>query len=113
MAAQYGSVKFVGRSRRTYNKQIYLDDTAGHAVKFDNGGGALNGDTFWIPPEDVVLKDWAQAAASGQTQTQLLVNSVPTGDILLNSLQLASVTTRPELALGIRGGSKFAAIQLA
>lgn len=112
MAAQYGSAKFIGRSRRTYNKQFYCDDTAGNPIKWDAGAGALTGDTFFIAPEDVVLKDFAMAAATTKTQTQLMVNSIPTGDILLNSLQLASVTTRPELSLGIRAGAKFAAFQL-
>lgn len=116
MAAQSGVARFVGlQSGQTYNKQIYFDDTANNAVKFDAGAGAgaTTGDSFWTPPELVQLVDFVLAAATGQTKTQLTRNGVPTGDILLNAIHLASITTRPGLSMTYGAGSKVGAIQLA
>ena len=115
MAAQSGNVSFVGRSTRTYAKQIYCDDTANHTVLFDAGVGAASGigDAFFIAPEMMVMTDICLAAATAQTRTQVVRNGVPTGDTLLNAQHLASVTFRPQLRIPFLKGDKVALVQLA
>lgn len=113
MTAQYGVIVFQGVSGRRYSKQMYADDTAGHMIKIDAGGGALNGDTWWMPPEDVSMQDFCLAAATAQTQTQIMRDNAATGDMLLNSLHLASVTNRPFCNIGFRRGVKAAFLQVA
>ncbi len=114
MAASYGSAIFVGQSRRRYYKDCYLDDSAGAAVRWDNGAGAsATSDTFWIPPEGVVLVDLIIASATAQTKTQICRDNVPTGDICRNSLHLAAVTNRPALAVPFGKSQKISALQLA
>ncbi len=114
MAASYGSAIFVGASRRRYYKDVYLDDVAGAAVRWDAGAGAsATSDTFMLPPENVVLIDVIIASATGQTKTQICRDNVPTGDILRNSLHLAAVVTRPGLSIPFGRGQKISMLQLA
>lgn len=115
MAAQKGVLVLIGRSGRRYSKQLYFDDTAAHQVNFDSGVGAsaTSENFFNISPEDMTIIDLILAAATGQTQTQVVRNNVGTGDYLLNSVQLASVATRTPLAIPLRTGDKLALIQVA
>jgi len=114
MAAQKGIAKFVGVSGRTYAKQFYLSDSANGLVNWDAGNGAGSASpTFAILPEAAALTDVIIAAATTQTMTQVLRNNVPTGDILLNSVQLASIVTRPPIAIPFGAGQMISMIQLA
>lgn len=114
MAAQKGNARFVGMSGTVYNKAVYFDDTAGNPVRFDGGSGASTTSPTSVQfGEAVALTDVVLAAATGQTQTQLCRDDVPTGDILLNALHLAAVTTRPPLATPYAPGQRITMIQLA
>lgn len=114
MAAQKGAATFLGASGRRYVKQFYLSDSANALATFDSGAGAgAASEAFYIPPEDVKVVDICIAAASGQTQTQLCIDGVPTGDMLLNAIHLAAITFRPVLTLGVLKGHKFTMIQIA
>jgi len=114
MAAQYGTFVLKGFSGRTYSVDCYLDDTATNPVRFDGGAGATaTSPTFWTSPELTCLIDVIIAAATGQTKTQLSRNNAPTGNILRNSVQLASVTVRPDLRIVYPAGSQIMATQLA
>lgn len=114
MAAQSGIARFIGMSGRTYNKGFYLDDSAGHAANWDAGAGAGTSSPTTIQfNEPVALVDVAIAAATGQTQTRMTKDGVPTGDSILNSLHVATVTTRPSLAMPIGPRQLFAMWQVA
>jgi len=113
MAAQNGTFTFAG-ARENYTVSAYFDDTAGNRVLLNQAGKAAAGSpNKWNPPENVVLVDMCIAQATGQTTTQLLRNSTPTGDYPLNALHLAAITTRPVLRKVYQVGSEFAAIQIA
>jgi hypothetical protein len=114
MAAQNGVMSFIGQSGMTYSLSFYLDDSAGNPVRFNQAGKAgATAPTDWTPPEPVVLVDVCIAAASAQTTTQIVRNGQPTGDILLNAMHLASVTTRPSLRVPFTSLAKVGAYQLA
>lgn len=114
MAAQSGCAIFKGNSGRGYAKNIYADDTAGNAIRWDGGAGAgATSSTEWFAPEPVRLVDFCLAAATGQTRSQINQNDKGTGDILLNALHLVSVTNRPVPGTMFAGGSKITIIQLA
>lgn len=114
MAAQNGIFRFIGNSGRTYNVSAYFDDTANDLVKFDLAAkAAAASPDYWQPNEPCVLRDVILAAATGQTSTQILANGQPTGDVLLNAVQLASITTRPMLNLPFGPGLRVSAKQLA
>lgn len=114
MAAQNGVFHFVGRSRATYSVSAYFDDSSGNPVRFSQAGKAgATSPTDWTPCEPVILVDVCLAAASGQTTTQLVRNGQPTGDIILNAMHLASITTRPHLTIGFNPTNKVGAFQLA
>lgn len=113
MAAQSGTIIF---RTPTGNKYLntYFDDTAGNKVRYDDGAGAgAATSTEYKPPFSGVVVDVVLAAATGQTKTQINVNGVPTGTILLNALHLASVVNRPPVGVGFVGGAKIEMIQLA
>jgi hypothetical protein len=114
MAASSAILQFVGKSKMSYTLSAYLDDTAGNPVRFNQAGKAsATSPTEWTPPEPVVLVDVIIAAATGQTHTQLVRNGQPTGDILLNAVYLASITTRPPLRVVFNSSNKVGAYQLA
>jgi len=115
MAAQSGIATFIGaRTRQKYNKMFYLDDTAGHLANWDAGAGAsATSPQYVVLPENAVIIDICIAAATAQTKTQLGINGVQTGGILLNAVHLASIATRPALAVAIGAMSQFQMTQLA
>lgn len=109
MAAQNGVIHIVGQFG-SKDVSCYFDDTAGNPVRFSMTGKAAAGSPDFLALPGIIT-DFVLAAASGQTTTQLVRDGVPTGDYLLNALHLASVTTRPKLA--IPTGGVFRAYQLA
>lgn len=113
MAAQTGEAIFQTPNGRIC-KEVYFDDTAGNAVRWDGGSGAgAASPTEWITPYPCKLVDLILAAATGQTQTQLNRNDAGTGQIVLNAIHLASVTFRPVLGTSYNKGDKVTMIQLA
>ena len=114
MAAQKGILTFTGASRRRYPKQFYLSDVAGALATFDQGSGAgANSDNRLIAPENGWITDIVIAAATGQTMTRVLRQGQYTGDMLLNSVHLASVNTRPSMAIPYRAGMSIQLEQVA
>jgi hypothetical protein len=114
VAAQNGVMMCKGRSGQTYNVSLYFDDSANNPVRFSGYGKAgATSPTEWSAPEDCVLMDLCIAAASGQTTTQLLKNSQPTGDIFLNAIILASIVSRPPVRILYRKDERVGAVQIA
>jgi hypothetical protein len=114
MAAQKGTAKFVGTSGRSYYKQFYLSDVAGALTTWDAGNGAgASSPLHTILPEPAVLVDVILAAATGQTQTQIMRDNVPTGDMLLNAVHLASITFRPGVSIPFARGQQISMVQIA
>ncbi len=113
MGAQSGNARFQGKSGRSYNKAIYISDSAGVPVKFDSGSGAnANGDPNVQFDEAVYLADVVIAAQTTVTQLSATKNGVPTGDTLFVANQLASVANRPGLAIPLGPYQRFGLIQV-
>lgn len=114
MAAQYGEATLSMQGGVKLVKQLYFDDTAGNRVNWDTGNGAsgASGEEFEAPA-DCLLTAICIAAATGQTKTQVIKNNSGTGQILLNALHLASVTSRPSLGTPYKRGDKISLVQLA
>lgn len=115
MAAQYAQMVLVSRNgQSTLNVDAYLDDTAGNPVRFDGGSGAsATSPVQYTMPWNGYLVDFALAAATGQTKTQINRNNQSIGSVLRNSLYLASVTTRPGLKIPFAAGNLITMTQLA
>ena len=114
MAATSGNARFQGLvSGRSYNKAIYVSDSNGVTVKFDNGSGAnANGDLNVQFSEPTVLADVALGAQTTVTQLVVTINGVQTGDTLFIANQLASVNNRVALAVPLPAGSRMGILQL-
>lgn len=114
MAAQYGACVFVLQNGTTLEKDVYFDDSANAPVRWDAGAGAgASSDTGFQVPANCTLVDVCLAAATAQTKTQINVDNSPTGNMLRNSIHLASITTRPVMRVPFRAGQKVTLIQLA
>jgi len=115
MAAQYGCAVFVLPGGVTMEKDLYFDDTAGNPVRWDGGSGATaTSDTgFQIPVNGTTLIDIVLAAATAQTKTQVNRDNTPTGNMLRNSIHLASVVTRPPMRVTFNAGQKCTLYQVA
>lgn len=112
MAAQSGSMILAGHIPAEIG--IYFDDSAGAKVRYDDGSGAgAATSTDFIPSRNCVLTDLVLAAATGQTKTQINVGGRPVGSVVLNSIHLASVTSRPRLNIPVPKGVKLEMIQIA
>lgn len=113
MAAQSGTI-ILRHPRGFKYLNTYFDDTAGAKVRYDDGAGAGAATSpEYRPPFNGVITDVVLAAATGQTKTQINIDNVPVGTILLNALHLVSVTSRPPVGVPFRAGSKIELIQLA
>jgi len=114
MAASYGTITFEKPGGLTFTKDVYFDDAAGAAVRWDEGSGAsATSTTFYTPRSLCAITDVCIATATGQTKTSIVLNSIPAGGILRNSLHLASVVTRPHMAVLLPAGTELKLIQLA
>lgn len=116
MAAQSGvaTFAFIGtRVPQTINVQFHLDDTAGNPVLWDVGGGdPSKGAEEFRPVRPVNLVDFCIAAASGQTKTTINRGGARI-DTLLNAVHLASVATRPRLAIAFGPNAPISGNQVA
>lgn len=115
-APQLATAIFVGiASGMNYSKDVYCSDVVDGLVNWSSGGAAGAGsETFWTPPEDVVLVDLP--ILTGMTDTtalQLTRDGVPTGDVIRWANQLNTLNSRPRLNVLIGAGQRIAGIQLA
>ena len=114
MAATAGTATFIGRSGRTYTKDLYLSDTANGPVNFDSGGGAAAASAeFTTVPENCVLTDVAIVTGAAQTKLHVTRNGVGTGNMLRHTLHLNTLAFRPQLRIPFLSGDQIALIQLA
>jgi hypothetical protein len=112
-AAQYGVIIFVGRSGRTYAVDVYISDVAGALINWDSGSGASStSETFWTPPEQVVMRDFAVHAGMTQTSARVARNSVPTGDTLRYAVHLDTLSYRPVLNIPFGAGDRVQITQV-
>lgn len=113
---QYASFLFVGLSSGMhYAKDAYVSDVANALVNFDSGAGAGTGsETFWTPPEPVMLVDYSMVTGTADTtKLQVTRDGVPTGDVLRYTVHLTSLNSRPRLNIPYGAGQKIGCIQLA
>ena len=110
-AAQNYGLVFVGRSGRTYSVSGYTADTAGVINTFSTtasaGAASL---TYFRPPEDVTLVDFAMT--TGTTQTSMVLTesgAVRNGTLLMFVPHLSTNANRPKLAIPFAAGSLFGA----
>lgn len=111
---QYGMMMFVGRSGMSYAKDVYVSDVNGAKINWDSGSGAgSTSDTFWIPPEPVVLRDFAIVTGTADTEKlRLTRNGIPSGDTLRYGPHTDSVATRPRLNIPFAAGIQIGALQI-
>ena len=114
MAATTGTATFIGRSQRTYTKDLYFSDTVNGPVNFDSGGGAAaTSGEFTTIPEPCVLADVAIVTGAAQTRLHVTRNGVGTGNMLRHTLHLNTLPFRPQLRIPFLAGDQIALIQLA
>ncbi|GAI07904.1 unnamed protein product [marine sediment metagenome] len=113
-AATEGTATFMGRSGRSYTKDLYLSDTADTGVNFDSGAGAsATSDDFADFPEPVFLADVALVTGAAQTKLHVLRNSVSTGNFLRHTLHLNTLAVRPPLRIPFNARDRITLIQIA
>ena len=113
-AAQSGICLFLGlATRQTYCKDVYFSDAAGALVNWDSGGVAgATSETFWTPPEPVVLKDFSIHTGMTQVAARIARNGVPTGDTLRYAIHLDTLNNRPVLNIPFAAGDKVSITQV-
>ena len=115
-APQYGQFVFQGLSTgKSFTIDMYASDVANARVNLDGGAGASStSPTYWMPPEDVVLKDvFIHTGMTDTTKIRILSNSRPTLHTLRYAAQLDTSNARPELNIKFFANTQIAAIQLA
>lgn len=113
-APKSGTMSFAGvRTRRTYTIDVYLSDVAAGNMNFDSGAGAsATSDTFWIAPEDCILRDFSiPTGLTDTTKLAVVANGVATGNRLRYANFLNTLAFRPALLIPFRQGSKVGAVQ--
>ena len=114
MAATTGTMTLIGRSQRTYTKDLYFSDVANGPANFDSGGGAAaTSAEFTTIPEPCVLADVAIVTGAAQTKLHVTRNGVGTGNMLRHTLHLNTLAFRPQLRIPFLAGDQIALIQLA
>jgi len=113
-AAQHGLMLFVGlQTGQTYAKDVYISDAAGALINWDSGAGAgSTSETFWTPPEAVVLRDFSIHTGMTQLSARLARNGVPTGDTLRYAIHLDTLANRPTLNIPFAAGDKVQVTQV-
>lgn len=111
---QYAQFVFYGMSGKSYMVDAYVSDVNGAQVLFDNGAGAgTAGESFWTPPENVVLTDYSMVTGTADTEKiRLTANGRPTQHILRYGVHLTSLNNRPKLNVGFKAGTRFGALQI-
>jgi len=111
---QYCGFLFIGASGKTYSVDGYVSDVNGGLINWDGGAGASSSSpTFWIAPENVVLKDYQMITGTADTEKiRLSVNGRPTTHVLRYTVHLTTLNNRPDLSIGFTQGSQIGAIQI-
>ncbi len=112
-APQYGALIFQGS--RTYQVDMYASDVANAPLRFDEGAGASSSSqTFWTPPEPVVLVDvFIHTGMTDTTRVRLTANGSPLQTIIRYAAALDTSNARAKLSLGFNAGTRVGGIQLA
>ena len=114
MAATQGTVTFVGRSGRTYVKDLYLSDTVNTKINWDSGAGAsATSDLDTDFPEPVFLADLAVVTGAAQTKLHLIRNGVSTGNFLRHTLHLNTLAFRPQMRIPFAARDRITMVQVA
>ena len=114
MAATEGTAVFVGRSGKTYVKDMYLSDTVNTPVNWDSGGGAAATSKDDVSfPEDVYLADVSVVTGAAQTKLHLIADGSSMGQFLRHTLHLNTLANRPALRIPLRARQVLMALQIA
>lgn len=108
------TMSFIGRSKMTYTKNIYISDVAAALITWDSGSGTAGAGTAqdWTPNEPVILRDVSiPAGPTVITALQVVRNGIPTGDTIQLSNHLNTNPLRPQLQIPFLAGLKIQAIQ--
>jgi len=113
MAAALGTFR-INVNGRIKCVSAYASDAAAVLVKFDESKIAVAGsnDKIVLPNGGTLVDVCMTSDLATPTHIQLLVNGVPTGDILDVTAHLASVVTRPNPVLAIPAGAQLQAMQI-
>jgi len=112
VAAQNGSMTFLGQSNRVYNLSIYISDVAAAKVTFSLDGAAVAGsDTRWILPETATLVDASIVTGLTVTTLKALVNNTPIGQVLFIPNHINTLATRVSPRITIGGGKELSFVQ--
>ena len=105
---------FVGRSGKTYSLDLYVSDVNGALINWDGGAGAsATSPTFWIAPEDCVLRTFSMVTGTADTEKiRLVADGKPTAHTLRYDVNLSTIATRPPLNVGFKGGTQVSAFQI-
>lgn len=115
MAAALGTVRFLVPGGRVKAVNFYASDTSAVLVKFDESKVAVAGsnDKVVLPNGGTLIDVAFTSDLATPTNVQLLVNGIPTGDVLDVTAHLTSVVNRPNPALPIGPGQQFQMMQIA
>ena len=113
---QNGTIVIVGRQTgRVFRPSIYCSDVAGALVTFGLAAKATSTDpNYWTAPENCNLVDLSLTADLTDCKTlQIAREGNPTGDYLLTTQQVYSVTTRALMNVMIARGIRLQIYQRA
>lgn len=113
VTAGNGSITMRGVSGRSYTINFYSSDTIGAPVTFNTSGLAgATSTNFFITPENLVLNDISFTSSNTvSTNWVVLVNDVPTGNVLPIANFLNTLNNRPNPNIGVSAGRKLTLIQ--
>lgn len=113
MAAQNGTMVFLGNSGQTYTVDFYAPDAVATKGTFNPSGLAASTSTdYWKAPETVTLVDVSIAAApTAVGATLTLSGALYTGKTLRWANQLATLATRMKHKIPIPAGEQVGFLQ--
>lgn len=109
-----GTMTARGNSGRIYQVDFYFSDVVGAAVTFNpNGAAVAASQTYWIPPESVVLTSISQAAGNTVALGMVLAENgaVRPGSTIRLANTVNTLARVPTFAIGFAGGSQIGATQ--
>jgi len=111
---QYCGFQFVGASGKTYSIDGYVSDVNGALVHFDGGAGSgAASPTFYIAPENIVLRDFSMVTGTADTEKiRLVADGKPTSHVLRYVPHLTTNASRPILNIGFKAGTQISAFQI-
>lgn len=113
-AAENGSLVMLGRSGRTYVIDIYAPDAVGGLWTFNANGAAVSTSPNTLRvPEDCTIIDLSIATGTTAVGAQLNVNNASLiGAALRYANHLNTLTQRPALRIGVKGGDFLGATNI-